>query len=475
MVGSSAAHRLRLLTASPPVHAVALSLVALVVHLPTLAQPLVEAHAFRQTQTAFAALIYHQNGIDLLNPTVPVEGLPWQVTFEFPVFQALAAILMDLGSPAEIALRSLSLACFVATGLLLWTVVRRIGGNGAALVALAAFLLSPFGLLWSRTSLIEFPATACALGFVSMALTWRERRSHAAFALAIAAGSLAMLIKPTTAVYWILPFLVLGFERDPNPLRLRRLLNPAALALVAIPVAVGFGWTWYVDGVKAAFPGTAHLTSSAMFAWNFGTIPQRLDAASWLTVGYRLLLMGGWLLPVAIPLAFVRARRQRHSFFLVWMIAAASLPIATFTNLYVVHDYYLAAINPAIAGLIGLGLGGWLSQLTPRRAAAAALEGTVLWTVALLLFGSYWLPMYEPVSDPEYILPRAQQIRDRTQPGDLVAVNISAWNPALFYYAGRWGTAIGEDLAAPPGYVAFRCTPAGDPQARCTRQRGAMP
>ena len=42
---------------------VLLMLVAAGARLPTLDQPLVEAHAFRQTQTAYTALLFHENGV----------------------------------------------------------------------------------------------------------------------------------------------------------------------------------------------------------------------------------------------------------------------------------------------------------------------------------------------------------------------------------------------------------------------------
>jgi hypothetical protein len=51
---------------------------------PTLGRPLLERHAFRQTQTAHTARIYHEQGIDLLHPKLPVLGEPYEVPFEFP-------------------------------------------------------------------------------------------------------------------------------------------------------------------------------------------------------------------------------------------------------------------------------------------------------------------------------------------------------------------------------------------------------
>ncbi|HEY8134595.1 MAG TPA: hypothetical protein VIF08_01045, partial [Candidatus Limnocylindrales bacterium] len=66
-------------------------------HLPSLHQPLLEHHSFRQTQTAWTALIFHEQGIDLLHPKIPVFGPPWDVPFEFPLFQALGALVMNAG------------------------------------------------------------------------------------------------------------------------------------------------------------------------------------------------------------------------------------------------------------------------------------------------------------------------------------------------------------------------------------------
>jgi hypothetical protein len=51
--------------------------VAVIVRLPTLAFPIVEAHSWRQTHTAFPAVIWAKEGLDLLNPQVPVLGPPW--------------------------------------------------------------------------------------------------------------------------------------------------------------------------------------------------------------------------------------------------------------------------------------------------------------------------------------------------------------------------------------------------------------
>ncbi|MDL2336146.1 MAG: hypothetical protein QFC55_08960, partial [Chloroflexota bacterium] len=117
-------------------------------HLPSLNQPLLELHSFRQTQTAWTALIFHQQGIDLFHPIVPVFGPPWYVPFEFPLFQAIGALVMDVGVAPDLAMRSLGLASFILTMFILWRLVARLAGEVAGIVAVLALAVSGLGLLW---------------------------------------------------------------------------------------------------------------------------------------------------------------------------------------------------------------------------------------------------------------------------------------------------------------------------------------
>ena len=175
--------------------------------LPTLGQPLLERHGFRQTQTAYTARIYHEQGIDLIHPKLPVLGEPFEVPFEFPLFQAAASVVMDAGVRDDVAMRTTGLLCFLLTALLLYGLVRRVDGRVSAVAALVAFVATPFALLWGRTSMIEYLATAGAVGFAWATIAWREERRPAVGGLALAAGLVGMLVKPTTAVFWILPAL----------------------------------------------------------------------------------------------------------------------------------------------------------------------------------------------------------------------------------------------------------------------------
>lgn len=405
----------------------------------TIGQPLIEAHAFRQTQTAYTAVLYHRNGIDLLHTPLPVLGPPWQIPYEFPLFQAVGAVVIDLGVPTEIALRSTSLFFFVVSAVLLWAIVSLETNRRTAALASVAFLLAPLGILWSRTSMVETIAVAAVLGSLFEALRWDRGGSRVHLAAAFALAGLAAMLKITTAAIWLAPAIFL----------LRR-SRPASIALVATAALVGLVWTNYADGIKAASPATAWLTSAGLRDWNFGTIAQRLDLATWRMVFFR------WLpgLGLVVFLSPFVIRRSRIG---MWALATLLLGPLVFTNLFVVHDYYWMAVGPAAAILIGMVVERALRVSAPGRrvAAVAALAG-----IFALSFYVYprWILMIRPRAGVA-VLERAAQIAAVTTPDDLVAIDGYGWSPELLFYADRYGYMEDDRVPpAPAGYVHFHCS-----------------
>jgi hypothetical protein len=426
---------------------VRLALVAVVaigvgVRVPTLDQPLLETgHSWRQTQTAWTARIFHEDGINLLGPEVPVLGPPWQLPFEFPLFQAIAAVAMNSGMDEETSLRLTGLLSFALTGAMVWFLSRRLVGEAGATAALAAFTFSPLGLLWSRTAMIEYLATAGAVGFAWAALSWRDSGSSRAYFAAIALGSAACLVKVTTGAFWVLAFALVATRRQGR-------FNPTALGMAATPLAIGAAWTQYSDLVKGATAATAGLTSAGTVEWIFGSLAQRLEPATWASIGASLVILAGLaVVPICVVVVSGRVRAEP-----AWgaLVVVAVLPPLVLTNLYAEHDYYAMAVSPAIAVIIG----GCLALLwrDGLRGRLVAGELVAIAIGALVVTSGYWTAMFGPAVDPERVLPNAAVIAGATQPEDLVVIIGREWNPALFYYADRRG--VGLPPEAQPGQVA---------------------
>lgn len=422
--------------------------IATVIHLPTLAQPLLEAHPFRQTQTAFTALIFHEQGIDLLHPRLPVLGAPWEVPLEFPLFQALASLLMDVGVAPDVATRATGLMTFLITAVLTWALARRAGGAMVGLISLCAFLFSPLALLWSRAALIEYLATALGLGYVLLSMGWTARRgSWAHWAGMVSLGALAMVVKITTGVLYLIPVLVLGVI-SLRAMRRRGALSTGvvvmgALALV-VPVGVGLLWTRHADQIKAASEFTVQFTSANLTAWNFGTVGQKLDLGAWAAyLGRANLLAYGGLLAIWTPLTIAAGLRASTWGLATSCVAAVWAAPMVFTNLYFVHDYYLAALSPFVAIGFGLGL-AWLVQhewsmgRVRLRGVLVAAICLAFWAAAVVRGFSYWGVQYQGTVDSEGALIAAADIAHETAAGERVVITSRDWSPAAPYYARAW-------------------------------------
>lgn len=406
-----------------------------------MSQQLLEHHGFRQTQTAYTAVIFHEQGVNLLHPQLPVFGAPFEVPFEFPLFQALGAGVMSLGVPADAAMRTTSLACFLLSALLLWGLVRHVGGRVAAMVTLAIFLFSPFSLLWSRASLIEYLPVAGALGWLWAGVLWRDRRRLVYAAAALAGGLTVMLVKPTTGAFWLLPLLAYPAVSEGRGWRswLRARMDPVLAVIVVVPFVAAMAWTGHADAIKGASPATEWLTSSRLSEWNYGTLDQRLTLHSWSRIVGRITtqLTGfwGWLLPLA-ALVGLRTRTARF-----WA-AVAAVPILTvlaFFNLYVVHDYYLVAVSPLLAAVMGFGFARLWHALVPTRGPLFLVNALVTWMGALLLLApTYWTRGYGDgqVSD---VYPEVAEAARLTLPIDLIAFDGYGWTPEVPYYSRRIG------------------------------------
>lgn len=423
---------------------------AAVARVPTLGVPLDEfAHPFRQTQTAYVALLFQQRGIDLFHAQLPVLGPPWEVPLELPLFQAIASLVMGAGVPTDLALRLTALTFFFLTAVLLWSLVRRIASPLAAMAALILFVTCPFGLVWSRAELIEYLATAASLAWLLTGMRWRDGAGARWWWLGLLFGSVALLVKVTTGALWILPLLAYRPERETaaarGPTRGRAGRWTALAGLLLIPFAAGAAWTVYADSVKAGAPLTAWLMSSQLTTWNFGTLAQRLDPEAWLTILSRAgTEFGGPLAALfVVGLAIcVRTRRQR----LLWVAiaATATLPIVVFFNLYWIHDYYLAAISPGIAMIQGLLLAYLLAPLTRPLARRTAVTAVAAFVVLSMLASqsAFWGFAYATPGDPDFTLAEAAEVAANSAPSDLVLTEGRDWSPAVLYVARRRGLAV---------------------------------
>jgi hypothetical protein len=222
--------------------------------------------------------------------------------------------------------------------------------------------------------------------------------------------------------------------------------------MIGIPVLAGIGWTLYADGIKGGSAATAWMMSRAQITWNFGTIEQRKDLRTWVDIGRRVgPYVFGLPFLALIPVSIWAAIRSRQFPFWIGIVLAGFLPILVFYNLYWVHDYYLAAISPAIAAVLGLGA-AWLVRAVRRRGLQVGLIAVLVaaWVFTMWQTQDYWQRVYDPISDVWGVLGMADELVASTSPEDQVVISWKDWSPSILYYARLRGMMLPPDIRNDP-------------------------
>lgn len=421
-------------------------------------QPLLEQHAFRQTQTALTAYWMRSDGFSLAYET-PVLGAPWSIPFEFPVYQAVVAAASWLtGLPLDAVGRVANLLASLLVCVPLYHCLRLLGVvRGAGLYACALYLTAPIYLFWSGAFMIEGLALlltlAAAYYLLKMYVHGATRRDLLLFSLLLVLG---LLQKITTAA---LPVLVgcvafglrwLRGLRAGTPLR-----SPATRELLWVATAVGiaFGlavaWVSYTDAVKSLNTFGRFLTSSSvsLSSWNYGSLEQRLSKEFWVDVIARRIVLpstagGVALLAFAAVLRSHTPRGYRVAAGLGLLLFAA--PLAIFTNLHIVHDYYQTANLVFLLAATGVAVHAACARLPQRLAFAAPLVLAALVAANLKYFQRQYYPQKSAHISAENnrTLALATFLQART-PADrpLLLLGLD-WSSEVPYYAERKALAV---------------------------------
>ena len=405
------------------------------------ANPLVEAHGFRQAQTAIG-IYWMLHGGGWVDYWTPVLGPPWSIPFEFPLYQWLvAAMAGTTGLPINGVGRVVSYGWLLASlpPALALARAARVPPATARIYAIL-LLASPLYLFWGRAVLIETQAVALSVWF----LWWTERTTATGRVLpllgAVLAGAAAALTKITTwGPFLVAAGVIVAWRLWRAGGWTSRARVAASGLAVALPGLVLFAaWNAHADRLKALNPLALALRSDApaMVAWNFGTLGQRASGAFVIAQMRALVDLFGLAGPVLLVLAgwaLVKARPSRAVLVTVGVLLVLyELPWLVLANLHTVHNYYQTANGLFAVAAVAVVLAAIAQGGAERRAAALC--------VALLVsqiagFAAQYAPsLFTPNLRREWAV--AQRLREGTQAGEAMIAYGLDWSPVVPYEVG---------------------------------------
>ena len=430
----------------------------LALRLPHLGGPLDDPHSWRQCDTAHYSLDFYRRGFDLMHPAVCWLGGHRTLIFEFPLPEALSALLYRAFGPSPVWDRVVSLVFFAIAAGYLRAFLGRVAGRRIAALATLAFLALPLGRYFSRAAHVDFVATAFAHAMLYHGLRGVRERAWSHTLAAGAAGALAALIKAPYLIPVLGPFAVAALS-----IPLGAALAPAGVPL-ALTAAAFVWWRRHVDGINAAVPDWSFLPGFYREVnpgwWYYGEWSQRLVPGNWLKLARRVLhevtTPGG--LGVALLGLTHRPRAAARgpgawSFALAWC-AGTALYVLVFFPLNLIHDYYQIPLLAPAAFLIALGADRFWDRL-PRAGAipvAGVLFAALLAALALARPAGYYRVDWLRVE-------AGRRIAARVPPGDLVvACDYGAgWSdPRLLFRADREGWSVAVPDLTPDRLVRLR-------------------
>lgn len=404
---------------------------ALACRLPWIWSPLLDAHSWRQTETAAIARNYYEGGFRFLYPECDWGGKgPYYIGCEFPVYPYLVSLTYAVTGVHEWVGRAYAVLFSLLSTYFLFRLAELWMDRRAGLVAACFFAASPNCVFFTRNFMPESLMLLATIGsFLFLSRWYRSDRScHLLAAASFAA--LALLVKLPSA-YLLLPagyLLWCKFGRS--------LLDRAEFwgfaAMAIIPAVLWYGHAQQLHRMS----GLSFNIFGGGF-WGDREVWLHADMYRKFATRFFFLVLTpvgclGALLGLLVP-----AREKGEYFMHLWLLAVLIYVFLT-PRASLVHYYYLLPLTP-VAGLL---LGRMVSAVARpwlRAVVVAALPFSLALGFSYIVGPQHWYRCDWAMLDA------ARAAAARTAPSDLIAV-CDEGNSEVLYYAHRkgWHLRTGE-------------------------------
>jgi len=415
---------------------------AFLVRLYRIDNPLADWHSWRQTDTSAVSRNFVKDGFSFLYPRFDdlsdvSSGLknPEGYRFvEYPFYNFFQAGFYRLWPIFNLEIWGRLVSIFFSLGSLffLYLIGKKYLGEIPAFLASLFFALLPFNIYYSRVVLPEPMMVFTSLAMVYFFSEGIEKESKLNLSLGTIFALVSFLIKPFTAVY-LFPIFYLAFKKWRFNYR-KWFFFLAFLVFSFLPF---FLWRWWINHFPEGIPSSWWLFNDnnirfkpAFFYWLFA---ERLGK---LILGYWGLILFGLGLIVKIS--------KKEGFFFFWWLAGILAYFVIIAGGNIRHDYYQALAVPLICFF--LAKGSYFLLNTPKNM-VSQFGARVLLVVSFsftLAFSWYYVRDYFNINNFKII--EAGKAVDRLLPPEAKVVAPYSGDTAFLYQTNRKGWPIGIQI-----------------------------
>lgn len=447
----------------------AILLLGIGLRLPYINSPLLDAHRWRQIDTAVMARYFYEDSPNPFYPQVNWGGPHGYVESEFPLVPYIASLLYRVVGPDDMWGRVTTVGFSALLILFVFLLMREMCGGAAGRAAALLVAVSPGAIYYGRTfmpdtAMLSF-AVAALYAWIRYLTTGRTR----ALVWSSALLALCILVK-LPGVLVLLPMAAAAWQsRGRAALADRRLW-------AAIVVAGAIAAAWYVHAYLIfrdtgltfgiiAHPARTYPADVSPGPWpdvfsKWSTVPLLTGGEFYETLLERLIRLH--LTPVGLSVALVGLLTWRGRWSTVpgaWLVAMTMFVlVAGFGHL--AHDYYqlpLVVIGAMYFGVIAAPLfdGEWLrARIGGGRWRGPVASGVLVTGLSILLFfESGVIRSHFRPARLDLDMQRAGEAVDQAIPDPdallIVIDDYGVTSPVLLYLADRRGWSFGPNDLTP--------------------------
>ena len=394
--------------------------------------PIADWHSWRQADTAAVTRNFIKEGFNPLLPKyddmsgvsekTPVIN-PQRFRFvEFPLYNiAVYPLYLLFGTDVKYD-RLVSIIFSLGSITLIFFIVKKYAGAGAAFLSAFTFALLPFNVFFSRTTLPEPTFVFFALGMLYFMDRWIWESKSLPFFLGFIFTAMAFLIKPW-AIFFFLPLLYSLYKRRNRKIAIKFILFTATALLPFIL------WRLWMLQQGEGIPASSWLLNAdgirfrpAFWWW---IVSERLGREILGATGMVLFFIG------------LLVRPKNGNYFLHILALSGFLFITIFATGNVRHNYYQIQFIPAVSIFFSL---GFIQLLSGNR---LFIPRILTIPLAFFLFSLSFFFSYKIVSEfykinnPDMV--EAGHVADRILPKDAVVLAPYNGDSAFLYQTNRPG------------------------------------
>lgn len=421
-----------------------LVVLALVVRLYKIDNPVADWHSFRQADTASVTQEWTKHGVNVLVPTYHdnsniqsgMDNPKGYRMVEFPLYNLIHYQVNNLFPNLGIdkAGRLTSVGLSLISLVLVFLIAERLSGFFVGWIAALFMAVLPFNIFYSRVILPEplmITTLLASYYFLILSANKESKRHRVWFYLSAISLSAALLVKPY-AVFFTLPHLGLILR-----MLVQQRLTFLDAVLYAGSVLVPFAW-WrnhilqYPEGIPASewlLNDTGIRFRPAWFRWLFA---ERLGKLILGIYGTTFLLLG----------LISKPKHEGVAYWLWFIGILAYFSIIAGGN--VQHDYYQSIIIPFICIVLAKGVSLVLNLSKTTYSRWLTILMTILMFGFMISLAWYDVSPYFNINNPAII--EAGKAVDRIAPADAKVIAPYNGDTAFLYQTRRTGWPLGYDI-----------------------------